>query len=56
MKIGDRVALKDVPAIVGTVIAMHACQAKVYWSSHTTQWVDVEALMVAGKKKQVERT
>ena len=47
MKIRDRVCRKDIPAIVGTVIAMQNGKAKIYWSSHTSQWIDSAALMQA---------
>jgi len=53
MKIRDRVCRKDVPEIPGTVIAMQDGQAKVYWSSHTSQWVDAKALMRAKNRPQV---
>jgi hypothetical protein len=47
MKISDRVFRKDAPAIVGSVIATREGQAKVYWPTHKTQWLDAEALMLA---------
>ena len=56
VKIGDRVCREDIPGIVGTVIAIHDGQAKVYWSSHTTRWVDAKALMLARETKRVERS
>ncbi|HUV69763.1 MAG TPA: hypothetical protein VMW15_08900 [Terracidiphilus sp.] len=31
------------------MIAIQDGKAKVYWSSHISQWIDVEALMLAGK-------
>ena len=49
MRIGDRVIRKDAPEVQGTVIAIQDGKAKVYWSSHISQWIDVEALMLAGK-------
>jgi|GEM_PF-7034791 len=45
MKIRDHVCRKDVPEIHGTVIARDGERLKVYWSSHTSQWVDSAALM-----------
>jgi hypothetical protein len=47
MKIRDRVCRKDAPGIVGTVIAKDGERFKVYWSSHTSQWIDSAALMQA---------
>jgi len=47
VKIRDRVCLKSAPAVYGTVIAMQNGKAKIYWSSHTSQWIDSAALMQA---------
>ena len=52
MKTGDHVALRTIPDVRGTVIALQDGKAKVYWSSHTSQWINVEALM---RTKRVER-
>ncbi|MGO9326176.1 MAG: hypothetical protein ACLP07_16600 [Terracidiphilus sp.] len=52
MKIRDRVCRKDVPGIHGTVIAMRDGQAKCYWSSHTSQWIDTAALMLVPRMTQ----
>jgi hypothetical protein len=47
MRVRDKVCLKSAPAVYGTVIAMQDGKAKVYWSSHTSQWIDSVALMRA---------
>ena len=47
MKIRDRVCRKDIPALVGTVIAMRDGRAKIYWPSHVTEWIDEKALICA---------
>jgi hypothetical protein len=47
MKIGDRVFRKDAPEILGMVLAKDGVKLKVYWSTHKTQWLDAEALMLA---------
>jgi hypothetical protein len=54
VKIQNRVCRKDLPGIVGTVIAMQNGQAKVYWSSHTAQWVDIRALTLAGRRNDLK--
>ena len=53
MKIGNRVARKDAPEVQGTVIAIQDGKAKVYWSSHISQWIDTAALMLARKTPRV---
>jgi hypothetical protein len=54
VKTGSRVCREDMPGIVGTVIAMRDGQAKVYWSSHTTRWVDYTALRLAGIRNDLK--
>ena len=54
MRIGDRVIRKDAPEAEGKIISMHGRQARVYWSQHFSQLVDVEALMRAGKTPRGE--
>lgn len=54
MRIGDRVIRKDAPEVEGKIISMHGRQARVYWSQHFSQLVDVEALMLAGKTPRGE--
>ncbi len=50
MKIGDRVARKNAPEIEGRIIARDGNRLKVYWRSHTSQWIDHKALIRAGKR------
>jgi hypothetical protein len=47
MKIGNRVTRKDAPEIEGTVISLHGAQARVYWSAHFSQFVDLGKLTLA---------
>jgi hypothetical protein len=47
MRIGNRVTRKDLPGIVGTVISLHGAQARVYWSAHFSQLVDLAKLTLA---------
>jgi hypothetical protein len=54
VRIGDRVIRKDAPEVEGKIISMHGRQARVYWSQHFSQLVDVEALMLAGKTPRGE--
>jgi hypothetical protein len=49
VRIGNLVIRKDAPEVEGKIISMHGRQARVYWSQHFSQLVDVEALMLAGK-------
>ncbi len=56
MRIGDRVTRKDSPAIVGTLIARDGEKVKIYWSCHTSQWIDPRKLMRAGKTPREART
>jgi hypothetical protein len=57
MKIGNRVIRKDSPEVEGTVISLHGAQARVYWSAHFSQLVDLAKLMPAPRihKPQNER-
>jgi hypothetical protein len=58
MKIGNRVIRKDSPEVEGTVISLHGAQARVYWSQHFSQLLDLAKLMPAPRihKPQNERT
>jgi hypothetical protein len=47
MKIGNRVTRKDSPEVEGTVISLHGAQARVYWSAHFSQLVDLAKLTLA---------
>lgn len=47
MKIGSRVIRKDSPEIEGTIISLHGAQARVYWSQHFSQLVDLAKLTLA---------
>jgi hypothetical protein len=47
MQIGNRVIRKDSPEIEGTIIALHGGQARVYWSQHFCQLVDLGKLTLA---------
>jgi hypothetical protein len=49
MRTGDRVVRKDSPAVRGTIIALHGSQARVYWSPHFSQLVDLAKLTRPGK-------
>jgi hypothetical protein len=53
-KVGNRVTRIDSPEVEGTIISLHGGQARVYWSQHFSQLVDVEALMRAGKTPRGE--
>ena len=53
MKIRDRVCRKDIPEIVGVVIAIcHGARAKVLWPGYVGQWHDLETLKPAGNAPQ----
>jgi hypothetical protein len=54
MKIQDRVCRKDAPKVEGTIISLHGRQARVYWSQHFSQLVDLAKLMRAGKTPRGE--
>ena len=58
MQIGNRVIRKDSPEIEGTIIALHGGQARVYWSQHFCQLVDLGKLTLAEQihEPQPERT
>lgn len=58
MRIGNRVTRKDAPEIEGTVISLHGAQARVYWSAHFSQLVDLANLALAARihEPQTERT
>jgi hypothetical protein len=47
MKIGNCVCRKDSPQVEGTVISLHGAQARVYWSAHFSQLVDLSKLTLA---------
>lgn len=50
LRIGDRVARRDIPQISGAVIAMRNGQMRVQWSIHFAQWVDVNKLILTSNK------
>jgi hypothetical protein len=54
VKIGDRVIRKDAPEVEGKIISLYRRQARVYWSQHFSQLVDIKALMLAGKTPRGE--
>jgi hypothetical protein len=47
MKVGNRVILKDSPEVEGTVISIDGRRARIYWSSHFSQLVDLAKLTLA---------
>ena len=47
MKIGNRVTRKDAPEIEGTIISIDGRRARIYWSSHFSQLVDLAKLTLA---------
>ena len=47
MKIGNRVIRKDSPEVEGTVISIDGRRARIYWSSHFSQLVDLGKLTLA---------
>jgi hypothetical protein len=47
MKVGNRVILKDSPEVEGTVISIDGRRARIYWSSHFSQLVDLGKLTLA---------
>ena len=58
MRSGNRVTRKDSPEVEGTIISMYGGKAKVYWSQHFSQLLDLAKLMPAPRihKPQTERT
>lgn len=52
LRIGDRVARRDIPAISGRVIGMRDGQAQIEWSIHMSQWLDVNRLIQASNGNQ----
>jgi len=44
MKVGNRVIRIDSPEVEGTIISLHGRQARVYWSRHFSQLVDLDKL------------
>jgi hypothetical protein len=58
MRIGNRVTRKDAPEIEGTIISIDGRRARIYWSSHFSQLVDLGKLTLAPQihKPQNERT
>jgi hypothetical protein len=47
MKIGNRVIRKDSPEVEGTVISIDGRRARIYWSQHFSQLVDLGKLTLA---------
>ena len=47
MRIGNRVTRKDAPEVEGTVISIDGRRARIYWSSHFSQLVDLGKLTLA---------
>jgi hypothetical protein len=56
MAIGARVIRPDAPLIKGSIVALAASRAKVYWSSHTTSWVDVTGLILIENPRKSHRS
>ena len=58
MKVGNRVILKDSPEVEGTVISIDGRRARIYWSQHFSQLVDLAKLTLAPRihKPQNEST
>jgi hypothetical protein len=49
VKVGNRVTRIDSPEVEGTVISLHGAQARVYWSQHFSQLVNIETLRLVRK-------
>jgi hypothetical protein len=49
VKVGNRVTRRDAPEIVGSVISLHGAQARVYWSAHFLQLVDLAKLTLTAR-------
>jgi hypothetical protein len=49
MRIGNRVTRKDAPEIEGTIISIDGRRARIYWSSHFSQLVDLGKLTLAAR-------
>jgi hypothetical protein len=47
MKVGSRVARKDSPTVEGTIISIDGRRARIYWSQHFSQLVDLAKLTLA---------
>ena len=47
MRIGNRVTRKDAPEIEGTIISIDGRRARIYWSSHFSQLIDLANLALA---------
>jgi hypothetical protein len=56
MKIGNRVIRKDSPEVEGTIVSLHGVKARVYWSSHFSQLVDLAKLTLAARIHKPQKT